>query len=164
MKTEDPSKSSLKLENFIFSVEAPWWLFLKGFKGLKDTPQTIFACMKALRSLPYDDLREVAFNSLQRNTYCFLTENLIYATINCKEGGMQDPLSPHEKLYEIGSSNSPINWEADSWEALIDLSSLDEYSMIVDMYIESPAMVHISSRDVNKYARNGKKIELMRLP
>ena len=77
---------------------------------------------------------------------------------------MQDPLSPHEKLYEIGSSNSPINWEADSWEALIDLSSLDEYSMIVDMYIESPAMVHISSRDVNKYARNGKKIELMRLP
>jgi len=160
-RTLHPSEELIKLVTFIVQCYAPSWFTIKQSSSLRDSPKILHKAIESINKVPDLEIRALFRESIQRNCYCLLPENFLYAMI------LDDNRDVRRKGWKLihdlrgqlpyGRKISEINWEAGSWHELVDFSTLQCYN--------EPASVRkLSIHQVKKLASTGKELDLPILP
>ena len=70
---------------FIVQVYAPTWLEIKKSSKFHELPKILFDCMQQIKQLSFEDIKWTALENIQRNTFCLLPDNFVYAMIKDDE-------------------------------------------------------------------------------
>ena len=48
-------------------------------------PKILFDCIQRIKQLPFEDIKHTALENIQRNAFCLLPDNFVYAMIKDDE-------------------------------------------------------------------------------
>ena len=84
----DKTNSNLKtidvLKQFIVQVHAPSWFEIKKSSKFHESSKILFDCIQQIKQLPFKDIKHTALENIQRNAFCLLPNNFVYAMIKDK--------------------------------------------------------------------------------
>jgi len=80
-REESPSETLIKLVHYIVLVYAPAWFEIKSSSKLHESPRILFQKISRINELLFEDVKTVAKQNLQGNSFCLLPENFVYALV-----------------------------------------------------------------------------------
>ena len=78
-REEFPSGNLLKLAHYIVKVYAPSWFEIKSSSKLCEYPRILFQNLSHIDQLSFQDVKTIAKQNLQGNSFFLLPENLMFA-------------------------------------------------------------------------------------
>ena len=85
-----PTPTLKQLVYFIVQVYAPTWFEIKKSSKFHESPKILFDCIQRIKQLPFEDIKHTALENIQRNAFCLLPDNFVYAMIKDDEPTMRN--------------------------------------------------------------------------
>ena len=92
--------------SFIVLVYVPSWFVIKSSK-LHEIPRILFENAQIIKNLPNNDVKKIAFDNLDGNSYALLPQNFLYSLLlSGKPTLRKQALETILQLRELGSRNN----------------------------------------------------------
>lgn len=161
-RTKKPTLSLKKLVYFIVCIYTPAWFQIKASSKLHDSPRILFTTISRLNVFPFDDVKMTAMKSIQRNAFCLLPQNFLYAMVkdnndDIRNFGLQTILINRMKTKEETQKQLPqINWNSTCWSNLVDIT--ERY------FTEPPTTQHFSEEQIQSFITCNSKPDIPDFP
>ncbi|XP_065653685.1 uncharacterized protein LOC136080671 [Hydra vulgaris] len=133
-RTEAPSLEHVRLVNFIVQVYAYIWFLIKRSSKFMDSPSIFFKMTEQIRKQD-EEIQNICFKNLKKNSYCLLPENFLYCMLRDEDSNIREQAllvikklrtSKDKECRVTNIANVDINFQATSWTELIDFKKSSE--------------------------------------
>jgi hypothetical protein len=140
-RTEQPSEVLKLLTTYIVKVYGPVWFMVRRVNNFLKGPEIFFDIIQEVKEIQKSfegvepRITEIVFEVLERNSFCCLGENFLASLLFSSDAGHRE--AAVEKILEIRKQSTinplmivpsrppKLNFDADEWSRLVDISSLD---------------------------------------